>query len=223
MCASGGPSRPGRPFLASGGPLRPGVAKLEGVAFRCKGLLRKKEATPAFKLVQYATMGRQDARQCSSTAARHIAHTRIRQHAIAVARLQRRGGEAMQPDSKRIALPSATRIRQLASGVVVGAAAFGAEMGTRELEPSGSLAHGRRGCRATSTWRRVARARGRAAASLAWAEGVGPRYGVARPAAQPWTPKGGENFSRGLCQCISAKRATRPPLVPRFYLLRSQG
>jgi len=53
----------GGPFLASGGPLRPGVAKLEGVAFRCKGLLRKKEATPAFKLVQYATMGRQGARQ----------------------------------------------------------------------------------------------------------------------------------------------------------------
>ena len=126
---------------------------------RYKGLLRKKEATPAFNLVQYATMGRQGARQCSSTAARHIAHTCIRQHAIAVARLQRRGGEATQPDSKRIAVPSATRIRQLASGVVVGAAAFGAEMGTRELEPSGSLAHGRRGCSATSTWRRVARTR----------------------------------------------------------------
>ena len=94
-----------------------------------KGLLRKKEATPAFNLVQYATMGRQDARQCSSTAARHIAHTRIRQHAIAVARLQRRGGEATQPDSKRIALPSATRIQQLASGAVVGAAALGAEIG----------------------------------------------------------------------------------------------
>ena len=42
--------------MASGGPLRPGVAKLEGVALRCKGLLRKKEAAPAFKLVQYATM-----------------------------------------------------------------------------------------------------------------------------------------------------------------------
>ena len=35
----------------------------------------------------------------------------------------------MQPDSKRIALPSATRIRQLASGIVVGAAALGAEIG----------------------------------------------------------------------------------------------
>ena len=33
----------GGPFLASGGPLRPGVAKLEGVALRCKGLLRKKD------------------------------------------------------------------------------------------------------------------------------------------------------------------------------------
>ena len=129
MCASGGPSRPGRPFLASGGPFRPGVAKLEGVALRCKGLLRKKEAAPAFKLVKYATMGRQDAQQCSSTAARHIAHTLIRQHAIAVARLQRRGGEAMQPDSKRTEVPSATRIRQLASGVVVGAAALSAEIG----------------------------------------------------------------------------------------------
>ena len=104
-------------------------AKLEGVALRCKGLLRKKEATPAFNLVQYATIGRQGARQCSSTAARHIAHTTIRQHAIAVARLQRRCSEAMQPDSKRIAPPSATRIRQLSSGVVVGAAALGAEVG----------------------------------------------------------------------------------------------
>ena len=107
---------------------------------RCKGLLRKKEATPAFNLVQYATMGRQDAQQCSSTAARHIAHTTIRQHAIAAARLQRRGGEAMQPDSKRIAAPSATRIRQLASGVVSVRQHSAPRMGTRELELSGSLA-----------------------------------------------------------------------------------
>ena len=64
MCASGGPSRPGRPFFASGGPLRPGVAKLDGVALRYKGLLRRKEAAPAFNLVQYATIGRQGARQC---------------------------------------------------------------------------------------------------------------------------------------------------------------
>ena len=105
------------------------MAKLDGVALRYKGLLRKKEAAPAFNLVQYATIGRQGARQCSSTAARHIAPTRIRQHAIAVARLQRRGGEAMQPDPQRIAVPSATRIRhELASGVVVGAAALGAEI-----------------------------------------------------------------------------------------------
>ena len=62
------------------------MAKLEGVALRCKGLLRKKEAAPAFKLVKYATIGRQDAQQCSSTAASHIVYTRIRQHAIAVAR-----------------------------------------------------------------------------------------------------------------------------------------
>ena len=55
----------------------------------------------------------------------------------------------------------------------------------------GRIEHGRRGCRATSTWRRVARARGRAAASLAWAEGVGPRSPHARCAAQQWTPEGG--------------------------------
>ena len=139
MCASGGPSRPGMPVLASGGPLRPGVANLEGVALRCKGLLRKKEATPAFKLVQYATMGRQGARQCSSTAARHIAPTRIRQHAIAVARLQRRGGEATQRDSKRIEVPSASRIRQLASGAVSVQQHSAPRLGTRELDGS---AHG---------------------------------------------------------------------------------
>ena len=34
----------------------------------------------------------------------------------------------MQPDSKRIAVPSATRIQQLSSGIVVGAAALGAEI-----------------------------------------------------------------------------------------------
>ena len=39
----------------------------------------------------------------------------------------------MQPDSKRIAVPSATRIRQLASGIVVGAAALGAEIELAEI------------------------------------------------------------------------------------------
>ena len=188
---------------------------------RCKGLLRKKEATPAFKLVQYATMGRQDARQCSSTAARHIAHTSIRQHAIAVARLQRRGSEAMQPDSKRIALPSATRIRQLASGVVVGAAALGAEIGhagtgafgqprarPSRLQGDEYVAASRSGARARCSFTCMGRGR----RAKIWSRSV-------RRSAMD--PGGGGFCSRGLCQCISAKRATRPPLVPRFYLLRS--
>ena len=161
---------------------------------------KKRPRLPSTSFSTRLCMGRQGAhtgaQQCSSTAARHIAHTCIRQHAIAVARLQRRGSEAMQPDSKRIAVPSATRIRQLSSGVVVGAAAFGAEMGTRDLEPSGSLAHGRRGCRATSTWRRVARARGRAAASLAWAEGVERRSLLTLCAPHHWTASGGGRISR---------------------------
>ena len=191
---------------------------------RCKGLLRKKEAAPAFKLVQYATMGRQDARQCSSTAARHIAHTCIRQHAIAVARLQRRGSEAKQPGSKRIALPSATRIQQLSSGIVVGAAALGAE-----IEHAGIGAFGQPRARPSRLQRDeyVAASRSGARARCSFTcMGRGRRA--------PITPRSvrcsaldrlrrGENFSRGLCQCISAKRATRPPLVPRFYLLRSKS
>ena len=87
----------------------------------------------------------------------------------------------------------------------------------------GSIEHGRRGCRATSTWRRVARARRRAASLHAWAAGVETSRlsrSVRRSALDRL--RRGENFSRTVCQGISAKRATHPPLVPRFYLLRSK-
>ena len=60
----------------------------------------------------------------------------------------------------------------------------------------GSIEHGRRGCRATSTWRRVARARRRAASLHAWAAGVERRSLHARPAPQHWTASGGGRISR---------------------------
>ena len=62
----------------------------------------------------------------------HCAHA-YPAHAIAVARLQRRGGEATQPDSTRIEVPSASRIRQLASGAVSVQHHLAPRLGAREL------------------------------------------------------------------------------------------
>ena len=166
--ASGGSSWPGRTLRSGRGAgfvrFASEFAKLIRVCFSKVERVRYDD---------YSTStGGQDARQFSSTAARHIAHTRIRQHAIAVARLQRRGGGQCSPTRNVSQCPARHGSDSLPAALWSVQQHSAPRLGTRELEPSGSLAHGRRGCRATSAWRRGARARGRAAASHAWAAGV---------------------------------------------------